>query len=33
MTDVLIELLVIHNNTWNPLIVCKRMTNVQQQYL
>ena len=27
MTDFLIELLVVHINTWNLLTVCKQMIN------
>ena len=29
MTDVLIELLVSHSNTWNRLTVYKRISNVK----
>ena len=29
VTDVLIELLVIYNNTWNHLTVCKWMKSIQ----
>ena len=32
MTGDLIELLVIHDNTWNHLAVYKRMSNIEWNY-
>ena len=31
MTDV--KLLVLHNNTWNHLSMCKRISSFEQNYL